>query len=417
LPGAALYGAIIALALALLIRARRRARAPDQRIIITSLLASIVAALVHNIFIFDQIATGFYFFAFVALAEVASNIFGEKGDLAQPSARANLSGASKTPGSWAGRAVLTAACLCVGAALWYSAGLIRSDAAYKELFNPANPIDYNGLMRLGERITDSPLPTGAYDYLFARGVDIFISKLPSASNTSEQTRPTTSEINTIRIEALKLAVKHVERSLAHTITPELNYSLLASLAMASGDVNKSREAAGEAVKWDPNNYRTRWLMAEAHLARGEKQQAAREAELALELYPVSREAASALARARSTSNSAASDSAVLDINVQARNNRVTPKRSVEELIEAARSISQAGNLQKARIKLMTAVTRAEGPCPVCHRELALVYEKMGRYTDAIAEWETFIGQATQGEPVEQVRARIETLKQKSNAKQ
>ncbi|MGA9773795.1 MAG: O-antigen ligase family protein [Blastocatellia bacterium] len=417
LPGAALYGAIIALALALLIRARRRARAPDQRIIITSLLSSIAAALVHNIFIFDQIATGFYFFAFVALAEAASNIFGEKTDLAQDSARAKPSGASEIPTSWTSRAVLTSACLCVGAALWYSAGLIRSDAAYKELFNPANPIDYNGLVRLGERITSSPLPTGAYDYLFARGVDIFISKLPSASTTSEQTRPTTSEINRVRIEALKLAITHVERSLAHTITPELNYSLLSTLAMASGDVNRSRDAAGEAVKWDPNNYRTRWLMAEALLARGEKQQAAREAEFALELYPVSMEAASALARARGANNSTASDSAALDINVQARNNRVTPKRSVEELIEAARAISQAGNLQKARIKLMTAITRAEGPCPVCHRELALVYEKMGRYPDAIAEWETVIGQATQNEPVEQVRARIETLKQKSNAKQ
>ena len=48
LPGAALYGAIIALALALLIRTRRRALAQNQRIIITSLLSSLVAALAHN---------------------------------------------------------------------------------------------------------------------------------------------------------------------------------------------------------------------------------------------------------------------------------------------------------------------------------------------------------------------------------
>ena len=415
LPGAALYGAVIALALALLIRARRRVLAQNQRIIITSLLASIVAALAHNIFIFDQIATGFYFFAFVALAEVASNIFDEesdKADIAQPAQVTAKAKPSQRPVSWTGRAILTAACLCVGVAVWYSAGLIKSEVAYKELFNPAKPVDYNGLVRLGERITSSPMPTGAYDFLFARGVDIFISKLPAASNATEQSRPTASEINAIRIDALKLAIKHVELSLAHTITPELNYSLLATLAMASGDVNKLRDAASEAVKWDPNNYRTRWLMAEAHLARGEKQQAAREAEIALELYPASMEAAAALARARGENMT--NDSAAVNIIAQMRNRRTNREHSAEELLEIARGLSRKGDLQKARLKLLTAIGRAEGPCPDCHRELAMVYEKMARHPDAITEWETFIQQSADSATVEQIKARIETLKQKSN---
>jgi O-antigen ligase/Tfp pilus assembly protein PilF len=422
LLGAALYGAIITLAIASLIRARRRALAYNQRMIITSLLASIVAALAHNIFIFDQIATGFYFFAFIALVQVASSIFDAKSDkseTAQPvqpgKSKAKQSSASWVPVSWAGRTVAAAACLCVALAVWYSAGLIKSDAAYKEMFNPANPIDYNGLIRLGERITSSPLPTRSYDYLFARATDIFISKLPAASKATENTRPSASEINAVRVEALKLAIRHVERSLAHTITPELNYSLLASLAMASGDVNKLRDAASEAVKCDPNNYRTRWLMSEAYLAHGEKQRAAREAELALEIYPDSSEAASALARARGEDMT--NDSAVADILAQARNNRPNLKHSAEELIEIARGLSQRGDLQKARIKLLTAIGRAEGPCADCHRELATVYEKMGRYSDAISEWEAFIEQSAERAPVEQIKARIETLKQKSNSKQ
>lgn len=418
LPGAALYGAIITLAIVILIRSRRRVLAYNQRMIITSLLASLAAALAHNIFIFDQIATGFYFFAFVALAQAASNIFDAKSDKApvQPGKSSSAKASeSWVPASWAGRTVAAAACLCVVAAIWYSAGLIKSDVAYKELFNPAKPIDFNGLVSLGERVTSSPLPTQSYDFLFARAADIFISKLPAASKATERARPSASELNAIRVEALKLAIKHAERSLDHTITPELNYSLLASLAMASGDVNKLRDAATEAVKWDPNNYRTRWLMAEAYLAHGEKQRAAREAEIALELYPVSDEAASALARARGEDMT--DDSAVVDILAQARNSRPNLKHSVEELIEIARSLSQRGGLQKARIKLLTAIDRAEGPCPDCHRELATVYEKMGRYSDAISEWETFIGQSAESAPVEQIKARIETLKQKSNPKQ
>ncbi len=416
LPGAALYGAIIALSLALLIRARRRALAQNQRIIITSLLSSIVAALAHNIFIFDQIATGFYFFAFVALAEVASNIFGEKSDKADVAKSAQATAKTKSsqrPVSWVGRATVAAACLCVAVAVWYSIGLIKSEMAYKELFNPAKPIDYNGLVKLGERITSSPMPTGAYDFLFACGADIFISKLPAASTLTERSRPTASEISAIRIEALKLAIRHVEQSLARTITPDLNYSLLATLAMASGDVNKLRSAASEAVKWDPNNYRTRWLMAEAYLVSGENQRAAREAEIALELYPASMEAASALARARGENTT--NDSAAVNLMAQMRNRRTNREHSAEQLLEIARDLSQKGDLQKARLKLLTAIGRAERPCPDCHRELATVYEKMARYPDAITEWETFIQQSADSATVEQIKARIETLKQKSNS--
>lgn len=431
LPGAALYVAIIALAITLLIRTRRCTHARNQRVILTSLLASIVAVLAHNIFIFDQIATGFYFFAFVALAQVASNIYDKRDDKADTAQTAKVgkespakptsNSASQRPVSrtgwlsrvsWARRASMAVACLCIAASVWYSAGLIKSDAAYKELFNPAKPIDYGGLVKLGERITSSPMPTGAYDFLFARGVDIFISKLPAASGATDQSRPGVSEINAIRTDALKLAITHTERSLAHTITPDLNYSLLATLAMSLGDVNKLRDAASEAVKYDPNNYRTRWLMAEAYLARGEKEKAAREAEIALALYPSSIEAAGALARARG--ENMVNDSAAENLIAQMRNSRTNREHSAEELVEAARELSQKGAFQKARIKLLTAIGRAEGPCPDCHRELAMVYEKTGRYSDAITEWETFIEQAADRGPVEQIKARIETLKQKSN---
>lgn len=428
LPGAILYIAIIALALKLLIRARRQAINQNRRIIITGLVSSFAAALAHNIFIFDQIATGFYFFAFVALAQAASNVFDETEATVNahpPTPNAAQTGKSDSAklksGSdpqmrvnWVNRAISAAACVCVAAAVWYSTGLIKSDIAYKEIFNPAKPLDFNGLVKLGERVTSAPLPTGAYDYLFARAVDTFVRKLPAAANSTNQSQPAAVDIAAIRTEALNLAIRHTEKSLARTITPELNYLLLGTLAMASGDANRLRDAASEAVKWDPNNYHTRWLMAEAHLARGETVQAEREAKRSLALYALSPEAASALARARGKNPT--DDSAIAEILVEQRNSRPKLEHSSEELIEIARGFSQAGRLPKARIKLMTAIDRANGPCPECHRELAAVYEKMGRYRDAIAEWETFIQQAPDRAMTEQIQARVETLKQKNNPK-
>lgn len=73
LVGAALYVAMIVLALTLLVRARRRL-SDRRRLLITGLVSSLVAALAHNIFIFDQIATGLYFFTFIALAQATSNV-------------------------------------------------------------------------------------------------------------------------------------------------------------------------------------------------------------------------------------------------------------------------------------------------------------------------------------------------------
>ena len=402
LLGVTLYIEMIVLVLALLTRARHRAKTRSWRIIITGLVSSFVAVLVHNIFIFDQIATGLYFFAFVALAQVTSSLSDQNNnaDIAQPvqpvpqthknsPARVKHLGAPRRHAGWRGRLITAAACLCVVAAIWYSVRLVDSDMAYKELFNPANPVDFNGLVRQGERVTSSPHPSRAYDFLFARAIYLFVEQLPAASNSTGKSQPSDSDLSAIRAEALKLATIHVEKSLVHTVTPESNYLLLGTLAMAAGDIEKLHYAASEAVKWDSNNYYTRWLMAQAYLARAEVEQAVREAETALEVNP-------------------ADDYRVARIGKS--------RRSVEKLITIARNFSQGGKLQKARIKLLTAIDRAEGSCPDGHHELAIVYEKMGRYSDAIAEWETLIKQVSERAAAEQIKEHIEALKQKSNPK-
>lgn len=420
LPGALLYIAVIASAFRLLLRARRRAASPYLKIVVTGLLASFVAAATHNFFIFDQISTGLYFFLLVGLAQVASN-------LAEPREGSKAAGATKTdfkstnradwsrasvkPVAWA--VVGAAGCALVAAAVWYSAGVLRADLALNRAFAAAGRGDLERVIEHGRLATSSPEPTGDYDLVLASALGICSSNLEELSNAARKSGSDTQRIVQELNRARELAAVHAQRSLAHTFMPDLSYLFLASLAQAAGDTVKLRESAAEAVRWDPNNYRARLMLAQAHTAAGNREQAVREAELALDLHPFSLEAASALARARG--ENPADDSAALRIMAQMRNSRPNRnlKRTVDDLIEIARGLSQAGKLQKARIKLVTAIDRAEGPCPECHRELAIVYEKMVRYLDAIAEWETFIAQAPERASAEQIKARIETLKQKS----
>lgn len=305
--GGILYISMIVLALALLIRARRQPKAKDWRFIITGLISSFIAVLVHNIFIYDQVATGLYFFAFLAITVAVSKLFSASSAGAEAPAQqpplakvkpARLKREIALSWKWTRWVQTVAALACLVTAIWYSAGLIGSDAAYNDLFDSSHPVDFNRLVSLGERVTGAPDPTRQYDFLFAHAVETFVRNLPAASDSAARSQGITVDVNAIRGEALKLAISHVERSLARTLTPELNYSLLGSLELTAGDVNKLQDAASEAIRWDPNNYYARWLMAEAYLARGEKEQAAKEAEMALELNPVYQQAASTLARAR-----------------------------------------------------------------------------------------------------------------------
>jgi O-antigen ligase len=419
LVGAVLYVAMIVVALRLLIRARRRAMDRSRRLIITGVVSSFAAALVHNIFIFDQITTGLYFFAFVALAQATSNV--TMGPIASLGTDKRVPHPTHLKHSivrwkwtWPSRALVTSAGLLVVGSLWYTTGLVRSEMAYRELFDPAKPVDFEKLVELGGRVTRSPLPTGSYNFAFARVVDTFLKKLPAAPIATEG-QSKRVDLSAIRVSATKLAIANVEESLPYTLTPDLNYSLLASLAIAAGDADRLVKAASEAVRWDPNNYQTRYLMAEAYLVRGERDNAAREAEIALDLYHVSPEAASVLARANgeNPADQFALGERMARLRVRDRN----VKRSVEELIEAARQLTQANKLNKARVKLLTASLRADGACPDCHRELAIVCERMGRNSEAIAQWEIFIAQAPERASSEQVEAHIAALRQKDRPRQ
>ena len=431
LPGMILYVAIIASSLALLLRARRRARSKSASVIITGIFSSLVAVAAHNVFIFDQIPTGLYFMAFAALALVVSNVIDAQGNVSagvSDRAKTEAIRAFDTKNPTKRNAALlkkrkakedeTAAegresprpphsrsglarwpdCI-IGAigfsfiafAAWYAVSITRADRDIHKAMAFAEAGDVDRVIQYGGRAAASAEPTGAYDFLFAQALATCAERMQTAAaggqSTIEQNR-----LMRARAEAISLAISHAEKSAAHTLTPDSSYVLLAYLALSSDDAQSLRAYAAEAIKWDPNYSDSRWLMAEAYLKEGENEQAAREAELALALHPSSRNAASALARATSESH--------------------TYERTVARIVTRARRLADAGDTEGARRLLLRSIRKSAGPCPECHSALALVYEMSNSCDDAIAEWQIFMRQDPARAFAEQVQARIEQLRQK-----
>lgn len=393
-PGFLLYLAIIVSTFRLLLRARSQTTSPRMRIILTGIISSVGAVSVHNFFIFDQIPTGLYFFAFAALAQVVSEIVDSRVTGANQAGQYNGHSRSRenhapalNTGSRAAWSILLAGCVLIGVVLWYSIGLLRADRAIDRAMVSAEAGDLDQVISDGERAANSPEITGEYNFLFARALVLCADRLETRASAAGADA---ENLIPARDRAIESAQAHAEKSLAHTFTPDLNYLFLAYLALVTNDAVKLRAYASEAVKRDPNHARTRWILAEAYLASGDRYRSSQEAEIALDLDPTSSEARDVLSRARGDSTP-------------------TPQR-IEDIIASATRRAEGGKLGKAQRLLRRAVKMSNGQCPDCHRALALVYERGKQYQNAIAEWQIFISQATDRAAAEVAASRIEALR-------
>lgn len=397
LPGLILYVAIIASTFSLLWSARRRTSNRRLRLIITGLLSSFAAVVTHNFFIFDQISTGLYFFSFVALASVVSRVAAadEKKDRDADEQEQYGPVVKKGPRQvTASNHNRTAVCalvlsaVAVLSAAWYSAAEITADKAIAEALAAGAHGNLDQVMISVDNATRNSALAGQYDFVAARAFTLCAERLkPSQSSSQLGTEGMTAG----RRAAIDLAIMHAHRTLAHTLTPDSSYVLLAYLALLSEDPAKLRAYATEAVKWDPYSPNARWLMAEAYLAEGDREQAAREAQLAREIAPSSTQARSALERAQEHTE--------------------TRRLKVEKAIANARVKLSKGKLTRAELVLRRAISRSPGPCPECHRLLASIYEADRLYENAIGEWQTFLAQAPDRASAEDAATRITALRQ------
>ena len=399
LLGAGLYAAIIVSTFSLLSRARRRVN-QRRRVIITGLFASFAAVTVHNFFIFDQIPTGLYFFGFLALAYVVANVVdpvepkdAEHGDVHQSEAGREKGARRATPGNDNKRVVLAFAAsgvmLLVSAS--YSLFAMNADQHLNKAFVAANRGDLDQVISHVNGATGRFDPTGDRAFVAARALTLCAEKAQALRESSRGIED--DNLARSKAAAIEAAMAHAGKSLAHTLTPDSNYLLLAYLASLSGDIPRLHSFAAEALKWDPRFANSRWLMAEAYLAEGNREQAAREAEIALDINPSLRRARIILARARGESEPG--------------------QATLEESIERARSFISADKPAKAEKVLRRAIARSRAPCPECHRLLAYIYEGANLYANAIAEWQSFIAQTPDRATAQAAASRIDALRQKS----
>ncbi|MFL6213089.1 MAG: O-antigen ligase family protein [Blastocatellia bacterium] len=394
LPGAMLYVAVLASALLLLLRAGRRATDNAMKISFAGILSALAGVAVHNLFIFDQIPTGLYFFAFAALAQAALNV---TNTTQAPSDAPRSNPAVKTNAArlslWLNRG-MALACLVIAVAAWgYALAQVRADIQMRRSFASAMAGDFDGAVTAGRGAADGIDPTGAYQFELARSLALFADVAQARLNQPAVSKAEADRLMAARASALSEAMTAAQASLAHTLTPDSNDVLLAYLALRSGDVVKLRDAATAALRLDPYFANNHWLMAEALLMEGDASQAKREAEAALEINPYSREARDVFKRARGDDNEA--------------------KQTVEGLLAQARDYVNQGQTHKARRRLLRALQQSGGHCFECHRALALVCESEGRAEKALAEWQMVAAQASDRAAIEEAQSHIASLKQKA----
>jgi O-antigen ligase/tetratricopeptide (TPR) repeat protein len=388
LPGIALYIAMIVSALSLFLTSRGRCDEPRMRTELSGLTASFIAVLVHKLFIFDQIPTGLYFFAFLALAQIASNVVtgaqtarslaGKKLHHRKPAGASGLFGSCRN-GLYPLAGVIVGLGL-IASAVWYSVSLLSADRELRAAFGSARAGSVNHVIAHGRRASKSPEMTDAYNFQFARALTECAEHISGAEAATAQERT----------RAFQLAELEARESLKHTLTPDSSYVLLAYIALARGDSASLDAYSSEALKWDPNYYITHWLKAEAHLGNGFRDRASIEGHLALGLNPSSREAESVVQRAMMKKNS--------------------DKTTVGDLTERCSKLATKGRVEKALAKITRALCSPARVSPECHRSLALVYEAAGTYERAVAEWEIFMSEYPERAAREQIPLRVQRLK-------
>jgi len=85
---------------------------------------------------------------------------------------------------------------------------------------------------------------------------------------------------------------------------------------------------------------------------------------------------------------------------------------IQGLVERARLEGDRGKLEKAEEYLLRAIQNTSKACPVCHRELALVYESENKYREAIEEWRAYARESPENAAADQAASRIMKLEQK-----
>jgi O-antigen ligase len=359
LLGGLAYTLLVASSLFLLIQARRKTKEENLKTISGGLIASLAAVALHNFFIFDQITTGLYFFAFAAFAQVAFNIANRADEtITQASTtKANLESAQseskKTVAQVLAYVCLAASVALLGLAVWYSYYLFRLDMKLKQAAQASSMMDIQKVIQTEAFFEANSDFDGTHNFMLAQILTVTADRLTPKPQPYAIPVPEPEDNKLRRYQVIDLAIKHTERSLRYSLVPDSVHLLQAYLYNARGDAGGTEKHALETLKLDPYSANGHWLLAASTLARGDNETAIKEVHVALEINPNLIEARQVLREARGIWGSG------------------TP----EEVIKRALAIADQGKIKKARRLALHAKRLANGECPICDQTIATIAER------------------------------------------
>jgi O-antigen ligase/tetratricopeptide (TPR) repeat protein len=376
IPGLIAFVTLITVALSRFFISWRSIADSKTSLLIAGFLSSFAAVLTHNFFIFDQITTGLYFFAFCGLAQCCLAI--SRGRSEAPVR------ASTAPSlSVFAKALALVVSIFGLAGLWYALSNWKDDITLRQMFSAARSGSIASALSRRDELVDGSGMTGDFEFQVASALALSLDRAQTASN--QAANPATQALSK---RALALAIEHAEHSVQNSLMPVAGYLLSGALALRSGDVGGLNKAANEVSKIDPGFYGSHWLVAESSLAERDSTAAIREANAALKLNPSSIESRSVLERAGGLY-------------------KIKP---TPEIIGRGHELVRRGLLQKALRVFKRALAQSNGSCFECRIGLAEVYEKTGSLTDAVEQLQA----AVDADPVNSqnvvIRTRIDDLR-------
>jgi len=99
-------------------------------------------------------------------------------------------------------------------------------------------------------------------------------------------------------------------------------------------------------------------------------------------------------------------------NAQKKREKRTAEEEERELLATPSGQEHWQRHQQMSEQLYQRALNAENPVPVAHRGLGLLYEKLGRGTDAVAEYEKYLELSPEANDRQRIQRRIEALKEK-----
>lgn len=268
LPGLALYCLLIVFAIVDYLRAIRVASSKSDAAVGTVLLAGLCGALIHDFFLHHLLATGLYFFVFLALGSSWLRVLtqaSQDAEQVEVKLRAYTSKKGRKPAAITTPAFIpmpAVVALAVPAALaaFYCFALLSADRNIAQSLSAARAGDASAAIDYGSRATGYRLYQTDYHFYFGQALDTLASR----------------QIGDGRTQLLRQAATEFERSGAQSLMPVRGFVYAGIERVRMGEYGSAESLIQKAAQLDSHSYLTHLALADMYLTQNKPEQAIQE---------------------------------------------------------------------------------------------------------------------------------------------